>query len=94
VQGLDEQARDAWARNPDLHRARQSPHECRACWGIDACPDGKVSIALSTMRFLVCTPKGFATRRYRHGSAIAPPPTNMRDAPKVRFPSEQVFTRI
>jgi nitroreductase len=91
VQAMDEQARDAWARN-QAYIALGNFLTSAALLGIDACPMEGFDRAQYD-EILGLSVKGFAsaviaTVGYRAST------DKYADAPKVRFPKEQVFTRI
>jgi nitroreductase len=91
VQSMDEKARDAWARN-QVFIALGNLLTSAALLGIDACPMEGFDRAQYD-EILGLNPKGLATAviatvGYR---LLADKYAN---APKVRFPKEQVFTRI
>ena len=91
VQSMDEKARDAWARN-QAYIALGNLLTSAAVLGIDACPMEGFDRAQYD-EILGLTAKGFAsaaivTLGYRL------PTDKYASAPKVRFPREQIFTRI
>jgi nitroreductase len=91
VQSMDEKARDAWARN-QAYIALGNFLTSAALLGIDACPmEGFDRVQYDEI--LGLNAKGFATAviatvGYRAST------DKYASAPKVRFPKEQVFTRI
>lgn len=91
VQSMDEKARDAWARN-QVFIALGNLLNSAALLGIDACPMEGFDRAQYD-EILGLNPKGLATAviatvGYRAAT------DKYANAPKVRFPKEQVFTRI
>lgn len=91
VQSMDEKARDAWARN-QAYIALGNLLTSAALLGIDACPmegfdraqyDEILGLNAQGLATAVIATVGYraATDKYAN-------------APKVRFPKEQVFTRI
>ncbi|MDB6022036.1 MAG: NAD(P)H-dependent oxidoreductase [Pedosphaera sp.] len=91
VQSMDEKARDAWARN-QAYIALGNLLTSAALLGIDACPMEGFDRAQYD-EILGLNKKGLAT------AVIATlgyrlPTDKYAGAPKVRFPKEQVFTRI
>jgi nitroreductase len=91
VQAMDEQARDAWARN-QAYIALGNFLTSAALLGIDACPMEGFDRAQYD-EILGLSAKGLAsaviaTVGYRAST------DNYANAPKVRFPKEQVFARI
>jgi len=91
VQSMDEKARDAWARN-QAYIALGNLLTSAAVLGIDACPmEGFDRVQYDEILGLAA--KGFAsgaivTLGYRLAT------DKYASAPKVRFPKEQIFTRI
>jgi nitroreductase len=91
VQSLDEPARDAWARN-QTYIALGNLLTSASLLGIDACPMEGFDRAQYD-EILGLKEKGLATAAiaavgYRAAT------DKYANAPKVRFPKEQVFTRI
>lgn len=91
VQSMDEKARDAWARN-QAYIALGNLLVSAAVLGIDACPMEGFDRARYD-EILGLGAKGLAS------AAIATlgyrlPTDKYASAPKVRFPREQIFTRI
>jgi nitroreductase len=91
VQALDEKARDAWARN-QAYIALGNLLTSAAMLGIDACPMEGFDRAQYD-EILGLNPQGYgsaviATLGYRA------PTDQLANAPKVRFPKEQIFAPV
>lgn len=91
VQSMDEKARDAWARN-QTYIALGNLLTSAALLGIDACPMEGFDRAQYD-EILGLSAKGLATAAIATVGYRATT-DKYANAPKVRFPKEQVFTRI